>query len=212
MKNKNIELVSSKKIYIVRHGQTDYNAKSIVQGSGIDSDLNEEGYRQADKLYEKYKNHSFSKIYISKLKRTQQTVQQFINAGIPYEALRGLNELNWGVKEGKEFLYDDNTYYKYIIKEWQNGNTSMPVEGGESPEELQGYQRQALDYILAQEDNGDVLIAMHGRAIRIFLCLLLGEDLKEMDGFLHSNTSIYVVSYEEGRFSLEVCNDLSHLD
>ncbi|HNU42529.1 MAG TPA: histidine phosphatase family protein, partial [Cyclobacteriaceae bacterium] len=33
----------TKKIYIIRHGQTDFNLKGIVQGSGVDSSLNVRG-------------------------------------------------------------------------------------------------------------------------------------------------------------------------
>ena len=77
--------MSTKKIYLIRHGETKYNKLGIVQGSGVDSDLNETGIEQANAFFEHYKNISFDKIYTSKLKRSQQSVQQFIDLGIPYE-------------------------------------------------------------------------------------------------------------------------------
>ena len=48
-------MTKSKKIYLIRHGQTDFNLQGIVQGSGVDADLNDTGKAQADFFYEKYK-------------------------------------------------------------------------------------------------------------------------------------------------------------
>ena len=70
-----------KTLYIVRHGQTELNRLGIVQGRGRDTDLNEEGRKQAGQFFEAYKNVHFNKIYISLLKRTQQSIQQFIDLG-----------------------------------------------------------------------------------------------------------------------------------
>src|ERR1700709_504727 len=90
-----------KTLYIVRHGQTELNKQCIVQGRGRDTDLNDEGRRQAQQFYQAYKDVPFDKIYISELKRTQQSIQPFIDLGLPYEKLAGLDELAWGILEGK---------------------------------------------------------------------------------------------------------------
>jgi bisphosphoglycerate-dependent phosphoglycerate mutase len=55
----------SKKIYIIRHGQTDFNKNGIVQGAGVDSSLNETGRQQAKAFYDKYKGEGFEKVYVS---------------------------------------------------------------------------------------------------------------------------------------------------
>src|SRR5580704_6907223 len=91
----------TKTLYIVRHGQTDLNKRGIIQGRGMDTNLNDEGRRQAALFFNAYKTVPFDKIYISELKRTQQSVQPFIDLGIPYEKLSGLDELAWGVYEGQ---------------------------------------------------------------------------------------------------------------
>ena len=44
-----------KNIYIIRHGQTDFNVRQIVQGRGINSDLNDEGILQAKLFFEAHK-------------------------------------------------------------------------------------------------------------------------------------------------------------
>src|SRR6201989_1015864 len=89
-----------KTLYVVRHGQTDLNKQGIVQGRGRDTDLNEEGRKQARQFFGAYKSVAFDMIYISELKRTQQSIQPFIDLGIPYQKLSGLDELAWGIYEG----------------------------------------------------------------------------------------------------------------
>ena len=84
-----------KTLYIVRHGQTDLNKQGIVQGRGRNTDLNEEGRKQAGEFFEAYKNVHFDKIYISELKRTQPSLQQFLDLGIPYEPLDFLAALSF---------------------------------------------------------------------------------------------------------------------
>lgn len=59
---------SVKDIYLIRHGETAYNRLGMVQGSGIDSDLNALGQQQAQSFFEYYKDLNFDKIYTSKLR------------------------------------------------------------------------------------------------------------------------------------------------
>ena len=67
-----------KQIYIVRHGQTDYNKNNILQGRYVDSSLNDLGKTQANRFYKKFKNVNFDKVYLSSLMRTLQSVDKFI--------------------------------------------------------------------------------------------------------------------------------------
>lgn len=68
---------AKKTIYIIRHGETDYNKQGIIQGGGIDSSLNELGRRQAQQFYQAYHHIQFDRIYTSELKRTHQSVAPF---------------------------------------------------------------------------------------------------------------------------------------
>lgn len=203
--------MKSKKIFIIRHGQTDYNLRGIVQGCGVDSELNEKGKQQAEAFYQKYKSFPFDKIYISNLQRTRQSVQRFIDAGLPYEKLEGLNEIHWGNKEGQPFTPEENDYYLKVTKGWQDGNIEMCIEGGESPVKVQERQKVALSYILAKEYEENILICMHGRAMRILLCHMLNYHLKCMDMFQHHNLGLYEVTFTGSMFIVDNYNDISHL-
>ncbi|MBT8326099.1 MAG: histidine phosphatase family protein, partial [Bacteroidia bacterium] len=91
---------AKKTIYIIRHGETDYNKQGIIQGSGIDSSLNDTGRLQSEMFYEAYNHLHFDNIYTSALKRTQESIHPFVRAGRKYEIIPELNEINWGIFEG----------------------------------------------------------------------------------------------------------------
>jgi broad specificity phosphatase PhoE len=203
--------LNSKKIYVIRHGQTDFNLQSIVQGSGVDSSLNERGQAQARAFFDHYKTVPFDKVYTSSLKRTRETVQGFLDLGIPSEALPGLNEISWGTKEGFKITPDEDQYYHYMLRQWQLGNTTLKIEGGESPDDVVKRMQPAIDHIMAKTEEQTVLVCMHGRAIRILLCLLLNYPLKSMDMFEHENLCLYMLQYSDNAFTVKLQNDTHHL-
>lgn len=182
----------------------------IVQGSGVDSSLNDYGRAQARAFFETYKQVHFEKIYTSILKRTVESVNDFISLGIPHEKLAGLNEINWGYKEGKKITPEEDEYYHYMLAQWKEGNTALKINGGESPEDVIERLKPAIAHILSQPEQ-TILICMHGRAIRILLCYLLHLPLKEMDSFEHQNLCLYLLNYKDDVFVIEKSNNIDHL-
>lgn len=201
-----------KTFYFIRHGQTDLNKKGIVQGRGIDSPLNEQGEKQAEAFFATYKEIPFDKIYTSTLLRTKQTVASFAALGIPTEELIGLDEISWGTYEGK--VQDEAIMkgFDELILAWKNNDLDKAVEQGESPNELVARQKKAIAYMLAQPDEHTVLVCMHGRALRVMLCHLSGVPVHKMDEFLHTNTALYVLEFEDDLFSIVDHYNIKHLE
>jgi probable phosphoglycerate mutase len=200
-----------KDIYIVRHGQTDYNLKGIVQGSGVDASLNATGINQAYQFFKAYGDFPFDKLYISTLKRTQESVQGFIDRDLSYERLSGLDEISWGTREGQPFTPTENKYYYAMLDRWKNGETALPVEGGESPDQVAMRQLEAMKHIMSKTDERKVLICMHGRAMRILLAQLFNYPLSDMDIFEHTNLGLYHIRATDNMFQLVKYNDGGHL-
>ena len=198
-------------LYIVRHGQTDLNKQGIVQGRGRNTDLNDEGRQQARQFYEAYKAVPFDKIYISELKRTQQSIQQFIDQGIPYEKLAGLDELAWGILEGQPSTPENKAAFLKLIRNWLDGKLDSKFEGGESPNEVKARQLGALKTIMSHPEEKDVLICMHGRAMRLFMCILLNKPLTEMESFPHQNLVLYKVTWDGTKYEIVDFNNANHL-
>lgn len=198
-------------LYIVRHGQTDLNKQGIIQGRGMDTNLNDEGRKQAHLFFEAYKHIAFDKIYVSSLKRTQQSVQEFIDLGIPFKKLPGLDELGWGIYEGQTPSPELRADFHRIAQDWQNGNLDEKFERGESPNEVNTRQKEAMKIILSHPEEKTVLICMHGRALRLLLCQLTGKPLSEMDSFPHQNLVLYKIGYADRKFEIINFNDANHL-
>ncbi len=207
----NYDKLTSKKIYLVRHGQTDFNLQGIVQGSGVDSSINDTGRAQAEAFYQTYRHIKFDKVYTSKLRRTVESVSSFLKAGVPHEAKAGLNEISWGSKEGQKITPEEDAYYHWVLEQWEQGNTSMRIEYGESPEDVAVRQKPVIDHIVSQPQEETILICMHGRALRILLCQLLHYPLKSMDLFEHENLGLYLLNFTGTMFSIAKHNDTRHL-
>ena len=204
-------MTAKKTIYIIRHGQTNYNKQGIIQGSGIDSSLNETGRKQAEQFYKAYHHISFDKIYTSELKRTQQSVEKFIKQGVAMEVMPEFNEINWGKFEGLKGTPDSFKEYQAMIRDWKAGLLDRAAEGGETPNAMQKRQSIGLNKLLQKESERTVLIAMHGRAMRSFLCLLTKKPLQQMDEFKHNNLCLYVVEYDGQSFQVVEQNCSKHL-
>ena len=200
----------NKELFIIRHGETDFNLQGIVQGRGVNPSLNETGRKQAQMFFNNYKDEAFEVIYTSTLQRTHETVKSFISKGIRWEQSAALDEISWGVFEGKRADSDFKALYRKLIDGWSMGDFSLKAPGGESPLEVQLRQSNFLASLLQQQDK-KILICMHGRAMRIFLPTMLQKSLLTMDEFPHHNLTLYKLVYSHERFSVELFNNLEHL-
>lgn len=200
-----------KTIYLIRHGETDFNKQGIIQGSGINSQLNAHGRKQANMFYETYKSVAFDHIYTSELIRTQQTVETFTKT-IPQTNLAALNEINWGIMEGVKQTLEMTKVYQKMVDNWSNGNLEIAIENGETPLAMFNRQKVGLEHIMQKTDEKCILISMHGRAMRSFLCLLCQRPLSEMEKWEHSNVCLYVLEYNGSHFDIVLSNNTEHLN
>ncbi|WP_018344969.1 histidine phosphatase family protein [Cytophaga aurantiaca] len=202
--------MSTKKIYLVRHGQTEFNKKGIVQGSAVNSSLNDTGRAQADAFYQAYKHIPFDVVYTSALNRSIESVQAFIDESIPHYIRPGLNEISWGDMDGKLATATEHNEYKDLLQRWQQGDIEFKMWGGESPVDVQRRQEPVIQEILNSEYE-TILMCMHGRAIRILLSHITNTSLAKMDQFEHSNLCLYVLEGIGERIEIVCSNDQRHL-
>lgn len=204
-----------KRIFIIRHGETDHNRNGYIQGSGIDAPLNTYGRQQADAFYNYYKNVKFDKVYTSELCRTKESVKKFSESGIPTEHHNGLNEISWGSYEGKKVSGSLKKYYLKMVKNWNEGILDCGIEKGESPLDVVERQQDILEKITNNNKEEKILICMHGRAMRILLCQLMGLPLTKMDRFDHHNLGLYLAGFPKNEtfksVNLEKHNCILHL-
>ncbi len=200
----------SQEIYLVRHGQTDYNKQKIVQGRGVDSDLNAEGQAQAKAFVQAYKAEGFEHVFASNLKRTYQTIQGFEAFGHTISQHPELDEISWGIHEGKAPSKEIHQKYLAMRAEWDNGIFDQAIEDGESINDVAARLRSFLE-THAHQDRQKVLICSHGRTSSLLLCILLDLPFQEMRQFKHDNTACSKVRWMKGRYRLIYQNRCEHI-
>ncbi|MFM2377126.1 MAG: hypothetical protein RLZZ165_2223 [Bacteroidota bacterium] len=200
-------------IYLIRHGETDYNRRNIVQGGGIDSDLNATGRSQGAAFFGHYGHLAFDRIYCTALRRTHQTIAQFGVDGPGIERLPELNEFGWGVLEGAEGDATVQAEFRRILQAWRSGDLNARVPEGESPLEAWERARPGIERVVRETPpDGRALICAHGRIMRVVLAQLLGYGLAHMELFPHHNTALNLLSHHPGgRFIVHKLNDTTHL-
>ncbi len=206
-------VLSEKNIYIIRHGETEYNRTGYLQGATINASLNENGRAQAAAFYEAYKDIKFDKIYTSVLKRSIESVELFLLKDIPVEHYEELNEINWGVMEGKKLSPKAWIRLRRLAGYWKKGEIHKRIPGGESPKDVAERQKKVINIIFSRPEEKNILLSLHGRAMRIFICQLLDLPLSEMDRFRHSNMGLYLIRFVEGQPPRVIkSNNKEHLD
>ncbi len=198
-------------MYILRHGETEYNRLGRVQGSGVDTDLNELGKLQANAFYKKYKQIGFDQVITSKLKRTWQTVDLFIQNQIPWDIDSDINEVGWGTQEGQYSTPESRKEYFEVIQAWSNGDYHASMPEGESAHKF-GHRLERFVNKLRTVEERQILVCSHGRAMRALMCLLHDLPLSKMQEFSHNNTGLWIFQLDDGKFQNVLSNDLSHLE
>ncbi len=202
-------------LYVVRHGETEFNRRRIVQGRKVDASLNEAGRRQADALARRFADERLDAVYASTLRRARETASAVAakHPGVPVRHLHDLEEMSWGDYEGRPFDERVRAMYERMEALWQAGDFSRPVTGGESIAEVQARGLKALDHILARHPGETVLVVAHGRFIRVLLASILpGYGLERMREIKHANTGVNRVRFGAGAPTADLLNCTAHLE
>jgi len=194
--------MSSIRLFIIRHGETDFNKKNMMQGRGIDAPLNATGKKQSEQIARALKNEKADQVIASSMIRSIQTAQALaISHSLPIQSYEELDEMNFGDLEGRRSIEIEEELDR-IHREWAGGNISQPMPGGESPLEVYERSDGRMQELMSNSDQQTIFLVLHGRLIRILLSEWLGHGLKNMHMIEHHNGSIYHVikngiSYEK---------------
>jgi len=185
------------KLFLIRHGQTDWNLKGKIQGS-YDSDLNENGILQAEELSRKVleNKYKFSKIYSSKQKRAMKTAEILSEATkVDYIPIKGLEEINLGEWEGLSWV-EVKEKFPSEYEEWYENRRYTKSPKGESYQEMLERVLEAISKIIEEEDCESVAIVTHSAVIMCLQCYITNTAFNDMTKFKADNTSITEIDSE----------------
>lgn len=191
------------RIYMIRHGETDWNKERKVQGSA-DIPLNDYGIYLAEETAKGLKDVEFDIAYTSPLIRAKKTAE-IILAGrdVPLIEESALREMDFGVYEGMccsgEHRAPGSTEFN---KFFTDTGHFVPAEGGETVQELLGRTGRFLEELNHNTELADkkVLLSTHGAAMTALLNCIKGN--REPGNFwaedVPPNCGVTIVDVEEG--------------
>ncbi len=201
--------------HFVRHGETDHNRRGIVQGRGVDAVLNATGQAQAAALARRFAGVGLDAIYASTLRRAGATAEAVArhHEAVPLRRLADLEEMAWGVYEGRPFSPQVLEDFDVIQYQWRGGNFGLRIDGGESILDVQARGLRVVDALLDRHLDETLLVVTHGRFLRVLLSSLLDDyGLERMHEIEHANTGVNTLVWRDGRFHAERLNCTAHLD
>lgn len=185
------------KLYIIRHGQTDWNRARRLQGR-TDIPLNEWGRRVAELTREGLKDVTFDMAFTSPLVRAKETAEIILkDRNVPLIEDERIIEVNFGAYEGEDFRLDNENLQNFFSQP----ELYYPVDGSESMESI--FERTA-DFLSElyenpKYQNSTILIATHGAALCGLLCNIKKWDKADFwKGGLHKNCGFSIVEVTGG--------------
>lgn len=199
------------KLYLTRHGETEWNDKGIMQGWG-DSPLTDLGVRQAEWLRDRMKDTHIDVIYASPIGRAYNTAKIVKGErNIPLKAHDGLKEIRIGGWEGlnqeeMKSLSEEN-YYNF----WNIPSKYIPTGNGENFYEVKERAFKAINEILEKEKGKNILIVTHTITLKSYLCELEKRDIDTLwDPPFIKQTSLTEINFTEDGYEMPLVACMKH--
>jgi len=165
------------KIYITRHGETEWNKAGIMQG-WKNSNLSEMGNENAKKLSQHLASIKFDAIYSSPLGRAMETATHLKGErNLEIIQLEHLKEMGFGIWEGMPHLEVQETYTEEQHNFWNQPHLYQPIDG-ESYEELMERVKIGLEKIIDDNAGENVLVVAHAAVIKAVFAIIKNIPLE----------------------------------
>lgn len=197
-------------IYLVRHGQTEWNLEKRYQGAG-DSPLTALGIKQAKALCKHIKDIHFDTIYCSPRGRAQETAKIIKGSrSIEIITVDDFQEINVGRYEGKLYEEMKNENPELYHGFWESPDQFLP-ENGESFADVGNRTYPALLKIVEKHPGERILVVSHAVAIKSILNKITGLPLNRFWENKLFQTSLSIVEFDKEEFSILKYGSTEHL-
>lgn len=192
-------------VFLLRHGQTAWNADNNRYCGRTDISLTEKGIAQAEAVREQLKDITFNGVYSSPLERAYVTAG--IASGRPVTKDERLIEADfggWEQKTKEEFIAED----PLLWENWMADPGAHRAGGtGETGMEIVTRVDDFFRELLLWHTSGNVLVAAHNGVNRLYLAYRLGMPLKNYRMLVQDNASVTVFTLSpQGAFTLQHLN------
>lgn len=190
------------KMYIIRHGQTPWNARKCLQGRS-DVDLNENGIYLAELTGKALRDVTFDMAFTSPLIRAKHTAQCIL-AGrkVPIIEDERLIEISFGIYEGCCYAEEN----RQVPQQWIENFFHAPQDyvaapGGENLDDVEKRTRNFMEDICSRKELQDktILVSTHGCALRGLLNSIRESNREDYwHGGVSKNCAVSIVTCNRG--------------
>jgi broad specificity phosphatase PhoE len=192
--------------YLVRHGQTAFNAEGRIQG-WLDVPLDDVGQIQAECLARRFSEQSVQAIYSSPLVRAADTARVIAQACrlelVLDERLREYHMGDWTGLTAEEI--------RMAMPTTPLDDLEATIPNGESAQHMRERVAAFLRDLIARHDGEAVVLVSHGGTLGAMVGAMLGLPVMRRHPFAFGNASLTEADYERGRWRLRSLNDRCHL-
>ena len=192
-------------IYLLRHGETDFNAQNNRYCGRTDIPVNAKGRSQAEAVRRQLEGVTFTGVFSSPLLRAYETAQ--IVSGREVTKDDRLIEVDFGLWEGmtrEQFIEEHPDSWE----KWSaDPSTNRAGVNGETGQEIVSRVDAFFEELLGTHQEGTFLVVAHNGVNRLFMAHKLGMPLANYRRIVQQNSSVtrFTISREEG-FMLELLN------
>ncbi len=188
-------------LYFIRHGQTNYNLQSLIQGNN-DIPLNETGMKQAEETRDLLRSHgiTYDLIYCSPLDRALTTCE-IVSGKKRSEFIvdKRLEEINVGDLAHTSMLVDD----PYTIDFIKHPDKFVPHPGAESYQDMIDRVGSFMEDLKREQPAEKILVACHRGPIQsVVMNIDRTIPLKEFRRIVIPNASCLEVELKDGEYKV----------
>lgn len=184
-------------LYLIRHGETDWNKEGKLQGR-TDVPLNDEGKQVAEWTRQALADVPFDIVYTSPLQRARMTAEILVgDRKIPIVDDERIIEVGFGLNEGISKSAWDANMRNFFLKT----EDYIPAQGGETLEEVLERERKFLQELFENPEleQATILISTHGAALSGLLTIIKQNPIaKFWAGGLHKNCGLSIIEVKKG--------------
>ena len=198
------------RVYLVRHGTTEWNTEEIFRGRA-NCKLNGEGQAEAQALAEYFRDTEFKAIYSSPLSRAEETALAIAKVqGLPVIPDAAFIDMDFGGWTGLS-LKEVKRKYADLYQVWRERPQDAIFPGGENLTQVKARAWEGLLRVARESEDKTVLIVAHRVVTKILICAALGMDNEHFWQVKQDTTAVNCLEYRLGFFVVSLMNDTCHL-
>ncbi len=197
-------------IYLVRHGQTDWNKEEIFRGT-TDIPLNEMGRMEAQLASEALRAMPVKAVYSSPLARAKETATAIADChGLDVRIIEGFQDICFGDWQGVSHKTVQKQYPD-LYRLWLEDPYAVTFPGGENLEAVQTRAVKAVREIVSDHPEDTVVVVSHRVTNRALICGVAGIRLSRFWQLGQDTAAINLLTWKKDYFTLACLNDTCHL-